>query len=533
LEVNLGQRPFRFTGLNPPAGWCLYDPATSVPMARGPPIYGHIEGYYRDVGGPCADALVLKDAFGDDDRFEVTLARLTPNKAIAVGVGVPGAGLACGPGSLAVQCDDGMMVDGGHPPAAIFAPQLIEEGTTIGIGRKSGRFEFLLNASPFDLPTRQELSKVHAMVVARNANFYLFVNAGRFPFASAQDGDTMLFNRARVAMTEEGLGDFGLMRDDVVEARDRQFIGKVLGMFGGRPFFHVPGIVGAVCLNSADPIFHRMLLRVVSRPRVSHFFVPVLMLDGVQRVNVGVPMYSPMSIVAAQFGVGLFVGNDPNGRHIVRPIVDLISSANCIWLPGDIRKLVVGSQGVLPRFRDIQTNFFAKHSNLWPLDITDSVDSSLCVVLGYRADSQVVGFDGTKTVDVQSSANPRFRFVGLDRGILFGQSMLYSVSIIGFVTGGIFGFTNEFCGAYGCHVVLNQTEKPSMQPLALVAPLPPYVDRILKSLCDEKESTLTKVKLPHSPEDDLFYECEIPDDAPRIADIVAQPGLLVDLDSEH
>jgi hypothetical protein len=342
---------------------------------------------------------------------------LTPNKSLSVGVGTPGCGISWSGACLGVQCEDGLMLDGDHPGSQVVQPQSIEENSTIGFGRSGGRFEFTVNGRPHDLPTRQEFGKVHALVTLKNASFSLFMNTGQFPFTcdGPSEGEVELFNRIRVPMSHDRLEEFGLMKDDVVESRDRQFIGKVIGAFDGRPFFQVPGIDGAVCLNSTDPLFHRMLLRVVSRPALEDHWVPVVGLDGVQRINVGSrATYPPMSILGGQFGMSLFAGSSANGQAIVRPVVDLVSSANALALRADIGQMVIGSNGL--RFREIDCVFFRKHANVWPLDVTVSTDSSLCVVLGYRTDTAVIGFDGAKLVDVPQNAVPLFRFIGYDRG---------------------------------------------------------------------------------------------------------------------
>jgi hypothetical protein len=158
-----------------------------------------------------------------------------------------------------------------------------------------------------------------------------------------------------------------------------------------------------------------------------------------------------------------------------------------------------------------------------------SADLSLCVVIGYRADTMSIGFDGTKLVDVLPSAVPLFRFVGYDRGVAFGQSLLYSVAAASYAYGGIVAFSNEFCGVYGSHVVLNQGEKLSTPPGHVIAPLPPYVSRILRALGEETEPVMAKVTLPHSPEDEFFYECEAPEDLPRIASYLERPRVLTNL----
>jgi hypothetical protein len=231
-----------------------------------------------------------------------------------------------------------------------------------------------------------------------------------------------------------------------------------------------------------------------------------------------------MSIVGGPCGVALIAGSDATGRPVVRPVADLLSSACAIALPADARPPVIGARGL--RFRDVETQFFRRHAAAWPLDVTVAADAALCVVVGYRGGT-AVGFDGARIVEVPPTAVPLFRFVGYDRGVSFGQSILYSVAAAAFVAGGVFAFTNEFCGVYGNHVVGHQTERLAAPPAAAVGAMPPYVERILRTLCEEPEPALLKVRIQHAGEDEFFYECEVPDEGPAIAE---RPAILTDLD---
>jgi hypothetical protein len=65
IALNFGQRPFHFAALNPPPGWVLYEPPVTDVLSRGPPVFGHVEGYYRDLGGPVVDCLFARQPLAD------------------------------------------------------------------------------------------------------------------------------------------------------------------------------------------------------------------------------------------------------------------------------------------------------------------------------------------------------------------------------------------------------------------------------------------------------------------------------------
>jgi hypothetical protein len=76
---------------------------------------------------------------------------------------------------------------------------------------------------------------------------------------------------------------------------------------------------------------------------------------------------------------------------------------------------------------------------------------------------------------------------------------------------------------------MNQAEKTPIPLSSLLPQLPPYVARILRTLCEDPEPALLKVKVPHSPEDDFFYECDVLEDVPRIASYLERPRVLTNL----
>jgi hypothetical protein len=240
-----------------------------------------------------------------------------------------------------------------------------------------------------------------------------------------------------------------------------------------------------------------------------------------------------MAIFCGECGPALIVGNDSDRRCVVRPVSDLISCSNCILLrnsDAQIRKMLVGVVG--GKFPDLECTWFQKHSHIWPLDITVTPDSALCIVVGFRGDAVAMAFDGTKLVELPGSVKPLFRFVGYDRGIKLGQHVLYSVCAAGFVNGNITNFCNEICGVYGIHVIRSPAESLSNHPGCYASPLPPYVNRMLRSIADDKGPTLTKITVPHVPMEDIFYDCEIPPDTPTIADLKSAPRLLTTLGSD-
>jgi hypothetical protein len=520
--INLGQQPFAFNELNPPEGWVLYDPKTTDLWQRVPPVFGHIEGYYRDLGTTTshAEMMISAQPLEENGRVELTITNMTSSKSISIGVGQPGSR------SVSVQSPDGIFIDGEHPPVQIAPPDMFKgEEPTIGFARKGAAFEFTLDGNSYDVPACDGISSFLPFVMWKDAGFSFVVNNGQFPFvATGSSGDIELLNRTRVTMSEDGLEQFGLVKDDVVESRDRLFFGKVIGIFRGRPYFQVPGLSGAVCLNSPDPLYHRMLLRIVSRPRWEYLWVPALVLEGVHRVNVGSrSLHPPMSVICGDFGAALLLGTDSEGRCVVRPLSDTISCANAILLRSSARKTLLTE-----KFQGVTVAWFMKHARVWPLDVTVASESALCIVVGFRGNT-AVAFDGTKVVEVPPNSRPLFRFVGYDSGVKLGQYLLYSVCAASFVNGSVVNFSNEICGVYGIHIVQSQRESLSNHPRCFASPLPPYVDRMLKSLSEERGPTMMKITMQHVQTEDIFYECEIPPDAQTIAEVRSKPGILTRL----
>ena len=560
--VNFGKKPFLYEVMNPPPGWALFEPETTSLWSRGPDVYCHIEGYYRDLGVQnLVGVMVGKKPLGLRDRFEVTVEMAsskeqrscTPRTAekvgCSIGVGFPeclnSREVIYESGCLVVGSGSGDLYDGEHEKSQTFrmpqaclqhadcSPDGRRENRTIGFGRNGNDYEFSVGDKSFEFTSRQENLQNYPIFTWRDMT-YLFINCGQVPFVKGyeNDGDVELFNHIKVQMSDEGLAEFGLMKDDIVESRDRLFFGKVAGLYKGRPFFIVPGISGAVCLNSTDPLFHRILLRVVSRPRVEKFWTPCLTLDGVDRVNVGHGLpYPPTTLFCCPFGVSLFLGCNQTGNCIVRRVSDLITSSNAVVLgKGDeVQRMVVGPQG--EKFRDIECSWFKPGAQLWPLDVTVPEATSLCVVIGYRGD-RIIGHDGNKLIEIGPKATPVFRFIGYDRGVdVKGQFPRSSVSVASFLSAGVTAFSNEMCGVYGLHVIVNQSEK--FLPWQCHSfPLPPYVDKIFKSLLGETIPQITHIELDPVEVSDVFYDCTSEDD-PSKPNRAKNQGVMVTIDQDN
>lgn len=554
--VNFGKEPFVYGAVNPPEGWGLYEPETTCLWSRGPEVYCHIEGYYRDLGlYNQTGVMVGTKPLGERDRFEVTFEKVVlketqsdaaraPGKGLSIGVGFPecanSSDVVSESGCVVVECAKGGLFDGEPEQAQSFnLTDLPPKTRTIGFGRNGNEYEFSVENKSFEFPSRQEGLQNYPVFIWQNMS-HVFVNCGQVPFVKGYDaGDGVkLFNHIHVKMSEEGLDEFGLMKDDVVESRDRLFFGKVAGLYKGRPFFIVPGIDGAVCLNSTDPLFHRMLLRIVSRPSLESFWSPCITVDGVERVNVGHGLpYSPMTLFFCPFGVSLFVGSTSTGNCVVRRVNDLVTSSNAIVLgqPSDISRMVVGSQG--EKFRDTECTWFKSSAKLWPLDVTvwetsKNNKQNLCVVIGYNGD-QIIGYDGNRVVEIPSDATPVFRFIGYDKGVegKIGQFVGPSVSVASFLSAGVTTFSNEMCGVYGLHVIVNQSGQfPPWQCNSFS--LPPYVDKTFKSLLEENKPTIERVDLEPVDDEGVFYECDALDGDDGMTDPSEKPGVIVMIDEE-
>lgn len=514
--VNLGQRRFSYDTLQPPPGWSLYLPEVNRPFERGPSPWGHIEGYYRDLGvhNPIIETLLGKKPLCDNERYEVTFEHLAQSKCISIGIGFPECTnsrmVGMSSGCLGVLCSDGSMFDGEFPHPTIVSSDLIHEKATFSFGRHEGGYEIFISdgdshSCQYPVPTMQKSLRSYPMVTWKNGTFHIMINLGHAPFVSEtkSEGNVELFNHIKVNMTDEGLEEFGLRIDDIVESRDRVFIGKVVGMLNKRPYFVVPGLNGAVCLESPDPIYHKLLLRVVSSPSVNHKYVPVLTLDGVNLVDIGHEViYPPLTIFSSQTGVSLLAGVDKKNRFVLRPASDLVSSSSCHYLPIDeSEKMCLLTKD---KFSNINQKFFT-NTIFFPLDIVVS-DSTIIVILGTK-EGKIVGYDGNQIIEVNVPATLMFRLIGIDNGIRFG-SCLCSVAAASYVNGGIYRLSNEISGVYGSHVVFNQTDKFSMQPLCLQTVLPPYVEKMYQSLCDVPVAPHTCIKLDSIDSDDLFYVCK-------------------------
>jgi len=480
-KVNFGQHQFKYTNLHPIEGWCLYKPIEDKKFIRAPECFCHIYGYFRDFGlsKSVPETMVFEEAL---NSFEVSMHRVSNSKGFTIGFSniniTSDAIIGLAKDSYGYSFQNGWI---GSEKKLIN--ETLKEGNSYYL--ESGNMCAIMHSAEniYEFPLHSQSTSLHPSISTFSGTFQFFVNTGLVPYHFEKpSGNTKLFNGALVELnlSDSVLSPFGLMFGDIVESRDRCFLGKCVGFFRDRPFFEVNGISGAVCLNSPDPLFYLLLLKVVFRPAEKRLLSPILVVNNIEFVNIGAESpIKPFSIVCSSLP-SIFMGLTLNEIPVLRPISDLIQS-KIIGLSTDPMHTL---QELFP---SVNTSMF-QSTQLIPFDIVGLKNGKVAIVIGSSNGIPMV---------LSSTLSPLgetpkllFRFFGFDRGYDFGSSEYYSSSLQCFVRAGMSLFSNSFDGVIGSHIVYNQAVVVSPLQIFLKDELPPYVFKVFQfcfKSCDSQQ----------------------------------------------
>ena len=493
IFINIGQNNFKYNNLIPPNGWCLYNFTLNKQFQRGPENYAHIYGYYRDIGISNNFIDTLIDVF-PHNQIELTFSRITKNKNISIGFGnnnyPNNKSIGMLQNSFGINCSSGKLYLNGYGQgSSLFNSNELKLNDTIGLIKIDSNFSFTFNEKNFILNNINDINFQYPIITIQTGLLHFFINTGFFPFYNNNNdekGDILLFNNIYINNSSNKLlKPFGLYINDIVESRDRLFYGKVIGFYKDRPLFNVPGIKGAISLDSSDPIYHKLLLRIVYRPKKKNYYIPIIILNSFKFVNIGNQNLIQPGNIFIEKNCSIFVGIDINNNLIHRPIFDLINSKNC-----EIQNNLINLNNINPLY-------FLYNYQFQLFDILLLLDNNILVIVTIK-NNEIKFFNGKEFISINNNYLLLFRFFGYDNGNEFSNQMIYNVCISSFIKGSIFHFSNFIEGVFGNHIIFNKSNFFSNIPLNLSNDLPPYVLKLLLLLInfDYNENLIENINLP-------------------------------------